>query len=193
MLDFTPVRHREIPMQEFAASLSRDDLRRWTRESVGHFLELLDACVDATVTFVPDDPQANDTYAANTADIHLAWTLGHVVAHATASSDEYAAASTGLARGVEFLGRPRYETPWQTVKTVAQCRQRFVESERIRLASLEMWPDAPNLELGYVPWEASGWVNAKGIFTWGLQHEEDHYVQAQKILRQFAERGRSSI
>src|SRR5690349_16909338 len=128
MIDFTPVRRREKTMQEFAASLSRDDLRRWTRESVGRFLALLDTCVDAAVTFVPNDPEANDAYAADAGDIHLAWTLGHVVAHATASADEYAAVATGLARGVEFLGRPRYEIPWQTVKTVAQCRQRFVES-----------------------------------------------------------------
>ena len=70
------------------------------------------------------------------------------------------------------------------MQTLADCRQRLHESRRLHLASLQMWPDVPNLTEGYVPWEAFGWVNASGIFTWGLAHDDDHYRQAQKILAQ---------
>ncbi|QBD79520.1 DinB family protein [Ktedonosporobacter rubrisoli] len=186
MIDFTPVRRRHKSMQQFALSFSRDDFRRWTKESVERFLALLDSCQDETITFVPADPQANDPYAADPADQHLAWTLGHVIVHATASAEEYAASGAELARGVPFHGRPRYELPWQDITSVAQCRQRLMESRRIRLASLEMWPDQPHLDLGYVPWEESGWVNAQGIFAWGLAHDDDHYRQAAGILAQWS-------
>ena len=41
------------------------------------------------------------------------------------------------------------ELPWQTVTTMAQCLHRLQESRRMRLASLEMWPDNPF-------WESNG-------------------------------------
>ena len=50
-----------------------------------------------------------------------------------------------LARGVAFHGRSRSEVPWETVTTIAQCRARLEESRRMRLASLDMWPDQPYL------------------------------------------------
>ena len=84
--------------------------------------------------------------------------------------------ATELARGVPFHGRPGYETPWQDITTVAQCRQ--------RLASLGMWPDAPHLDNGYVAWSTSGWVNAKGIFAWGHAHDADHLRQLKEIVAQ---------
>ena len=67
---------------------------------------------------------------------------------------------------------------------MAQCRQRLLESRRIRLASLDMWPDDPHLDVGTVYWDGSGWVNAVGMFVWGLAHDDDHYRQMQKIVRQ---------
>jgi hypothetical protein len=106
------------------------------------------------------------------------------VVHATASGEEYAAVAAELARGIEFHGRPRYETPWQMVTTVAQCRQRLEESRRMRLASLRMWPDLPDLRKGYTPWKQSGWVNAQGIFTWGLVHDQGRRAQIAKIIHQ---------
>ena len=184
MLDFTPVRHKTVTMQEFATALSRDQLRQFTDESVARMVALLDACTDADVTFIPDDPDARDDAAADPNNRALAWTLGHNVVHATASGEEYAAVATEFARGVPFHGRPRYETPWQQVTTVAQCRQRLRESRRIRLASLDMWPDDPHLDVGTVYWDGSGWVNAVGMFVWGLAHDDDHERQMQKIVRQ---------
>lgn len=184
MLDFAPIKLGERTMNEFAAGLTTDDLWRATEESVAALEALLDGLDDADVVFVPDDPDANDEAAADPADRALAWTLGHVIVHATASGEEYAAVATELARGVPFHGRPRYETPWQAVATLARCRQRLAESRRIRLASLGMWPDQPHLDNGYVAWDTSGWVNAKGIFTWGLAHDDDHRRQLEKIIAQ---------
>ncbi len=47
-----------------------------------------------------------------------------------------------------------------------------------------MWPDEPHLEIGYVAWDTSGWVNAKGIFAWGLAHDADHRRQLEGIVAQ---------
>lgn len=161
-------------MKQFAAHLSCEDLHRFTEESVARFEALVVDLVDADVVFVPDDPDAQDVAAADPADQQLAWTLGHVIAHTTASAEEYAAVATELARGVPFHGRPRHEVPWQTMTTVAHIRHRLSESRRIRLSSLGMWPDTPHLDIGYVPWEETDWVNAQGIFAWGLAHDDDH-------------------
>jgi hypothetical protein len=184
MLDFTPVRQKTMTMQEFAQALSLDQLRTLTEASVERMVTLLDLCTDADVTFVPDDPNARDDAAADPAERALAWTLGHNIVHATASGEEYAAVATEFARGVPFHGRPRYETPWQQITTVEQCRQRLHESRRIRVVSLDMWPDDPHMDVGIVYWNGSGWVNAVGIFVWGLVHDDDHYRQMQNTVRQ---------
>jgi hypothetical protein len=47
-----------------------------------------------------------------------------------------------------------------------------------------MWPDEPDLERGYCPWRQSGWVNAQGIFAWGLAHDQAHHAQIGRILDQ---------
>ena len=105
MLDCTPVRTRQMTMQQFASAFTRDDLARWTELSVARFLLLLDAARDVAVSFLPDDPEANDPYAADPADQHLAWPLGHVIAHTTASADEYATVAAEIARVVSpFMG-----------------------------------------------------------------------------------------
>lgn len=183
-LDCTPVRSGTSTMNDFAATLTLRELRALTIGSVDRMLALLDDCSDVDVVFVPADPAANDTAATDPAERQLAWTLGHNVVHTTASAEEYAAVATELARGVPFHGRPRYETPWQTITTIAHCRQRLLESCRMRVASLEMWPDTPHLDNGYVAWNTSGWVNAKGIFVWGLAHDADHERQMRQILWQ---------
>lgn len=184
MLDFTSVKRGERTMQDLAAALTLDDLRRLTEESVAALEILLDGLEDADVVFVPDDPDALDAAAADPAERHLPWTLEHVIVHTTASGEEYAAVASEFARGVPFHGRPRYETPWRQVTTVVQCRQRLAESRRIRLASLGMWPDAPHLDVGTVYWDGSGWVNARGIFAWGLAHDDDHRRQLEAIVAQ---------
>ena len=106
MLDFTPIKRGERAMNDLAAGLSLDDLRRLTEESVAGFEALLDGLDDADVTFVPDDRDANDPYAEDPADRRLPWTLAHVVVHATASAEEYAAVATGCPLGAWRVACP---------------------------------------------------------------------------------------
>jgi hypothetical protein len=182
VLDFTPVRNKELTMDQLVADLTPGDLRRLTGEMVDAVLELTSDCTDADVTFVPQDPEAYDPYAADEADVNLAWTLGHVIVHITASSEEAAAVAAELARGVAYHGRSRSEVPWQTVTTMAQCRQRLEESRRMRLASLDMWPDHPHLDNVFEWGEQE--INAVTRFVWGLKHADDHLEQIKEIARQ---------
>ena len=150
MLNFAPVRAKEITLQELTADLTVTDLRRLTDEMVNAMLSLIAGCTDADVVFMPEDPEAYDEYAAAAEELHVAWTLGHVIVHATASAEECAFLAAEVARGVfDRGGRSRYEAPWLSVTTVAQCRQRLAESRRMRLACLDAWPDAPHVEAAY--------------------------------------------
>ncbi len=184
MLDFEAVRNEKITYAELVADLTRDDLRDLTNEMVDTILDLIADCVDADVTFTPLDPDANDPWAENPEDVNLAWSLGHVIVHTTSSSEESAALAAELARGVEMHGRSRYETPWQTVTTIAQCRHRLEESRRMRLASLEMWPDEPHLDNVYEPWPGAPSIGAIGRFAFGLSHADSHLGHIAEIVRQ---------
>lgn len=184
MLDFTPVRNKQITMAQLAEGQTRDDLRRLTNEMIDTQLALLADCVDADVTFVPVDPNAHDDAAATEGEIGLAWTLGHVIVHATASSEEYAFIAAELARGVVWHGRSRYETHWQTVKTIDACRHRLEESRRMRLATLNVWPDAPHYENTYQPAPDIEPINCLNRFIRGLSHDDSHLAQIKEIVRQ---------
>lgn len=184
MLDFTPVRERRITLIELANDMTRVNLRGLTNEMIDAQLKLIADCIDADVVFVPQDPEANDPFASIPEDVTLAWTLGHVIVHVTASSEEAGAIAAELARGVDFHGRSRYETPWQTVTTIEQCRQRLEESRRIRLASLEMWPNQPHLEIEYQSRPESPRMNAKARLLYGLMHDDDHLEHLAKIVSQ---------
>ncbi len=184
MLDFTPVRTKQMKLQELADTLTRADLRRHTEAMLDTLDTLLAEVTDAEVVFVPVDPKADDPYATNADEANVGWTLGHVMVHTTASAEEAAFLSAEMARGVPFHGRSRYETPWETVTTVAQCRARLAESRRLRLAALEMWPDAPHLDITHTLWEGGPTVNATGRFLLGLYHEDNHLEQLREILRQ---------
>jgi len=184
MLDFAPVWSREMRFAELAAPLTIDDLRQLTNNMIDSMLDLIADCTDENVVFVPSDPDANDTYAADGTDAELAWTLAHVIVHATASSEEGAAIAAELARGVEFHGRSRSELDWESVTTIAQVCQRLEESRRMRLASLDMWPDAPHLDNVHQPYSFFGEINAVGYFVTGLFHDDSHLKQIAEIVRQ---------
>jgi hypothetical protein len=184
MLDFGAVRAGEITLAELVAGLTQEQLRALTDEMVDAMQDLIAGCVDADVVFVPQDPGAHDPWAVRPEDVDLAWTLGHVIVHTTASAEEAAALAAELARGVEFHGRSRYETPWETVQTVAQCRQRLEESRQMRLAGLEMWPHAPHLANVHQAWTDGPVVNAVGRFVLGLMHDDSHLEQIAEIVRQ---------
>src|SRR5262245_10233411 len=152
MIDFTPLRSKERTMRDLVTGMGPDDLRRLTNEMIDTQLNLIAECTDADVTFEPSDPGAHDSAAATEAELNLPWTLGHLIVHVTASSEEAAAIAAELARGVPHRGgRSRSEVHWTTVTTLAQCRERLEESRRMRLASLEMWPANPHLDNTYIP------------------------------------------
>ncbi len=183
MLDFNRARSKEISYQDLVKDLTLDDLRELTNEMIDLQLSLIADCNDADVVFEPEDPGAQDNYAEDEADANLAWNLGHLVVHATASSEEAAFLAAEMARGVEPHGRSRSEVPWQTVTTIAQCRQRLEESRRMRLASLEMWPDEPYLDVEQELWGGLV-VNAIGRFALGLAHDDGHIAQIKEVIRQ---------
>jgi hypothetical protein len=183
LLDFTPIRNKELKMSELVADVTVDDLRRLANEMVDTMLGLIEGCVDADVTFAPADPEAYDAYAEDEAETYEAWTLGHVIVHVTASVEEAGAIAAELARGVEYHGRSRSEVPWETVTTMEQCRRRLEESRRMRLASLDMWPDPPRLD-NTQKFIGGEQINAIARYAWGLKHDDDHLEQIAEIVRQ---------
>ncbi|HEY7126473.1 MAG TPA: DinB family protein [Ktedonobacterales bacterium] len=186
MLDFAGVRQEKQTLADLSRDLSVADLHRLTDEMVDTVLAIIAEATAADVVFVPEDPAANDTFGV-TEEANLAWTLGHVIVHATASSEEAAALGSVLARGIEITDRSRYETEWKTVRGVAQVRQRLEESRRMRHAFLDTWPTEPHLDVVYVPGgglASLGPMNAIGRFLLGLMHEDAHLEQMREIIRQ---------
>ena len=184
MLNFQAVRDKEITLAQLAAGLTPDNLCDLTNEMVNTILDLIAACVDADVDFEPVDPAAHDPFAKTPEEVRLAWSLGHVIVHTTASAEEAAAIAAELARGVEYHGRSRYEVPWGEMRTIEECRQRLEESRYMRLASLEMWPEPAHLDNECEAWPGGPKVNAVGRFVLGLMHDDSHLVQIAEIVRQ---------
>jgi hypothetical protein len=184
MLDFSPLRRRERTIQELAEGLNRPDLAALTVEMCDRQLELIADAGDFDVTFLPEDPEAHDAYADDPSLVGLPWTLGHVILHATASSEESAALALTLARGLPFTGRSRYEVPWKEATTIAFVRHRIEESRRMRLAMLEAWPDLPHHENFYSTVEGRPPINCLGRFLSGLSHDDSHLEQIGKVLTQ---------
>jgi hypothetical protein len=183
MIDFDSVRDGRLELSDLARGLTPVALAEASRAMTADFIERLRAGADGDVTFVPDDPAAGDTFAVDPAETRLAWTLGHVIVHVSASTEEAAFLAAELARGVEPHGRSRYELPWPAVVTIEACRDRLLESERMILATLGTWPDEPHLEVAYT---TSGGLsrNAPARFLGGLLHADSHRAQVSEILRQ---------
>ncbi|HZV48408.1 MAG TPA: DinB family protein [Candidatus Dormibacteraeota bacterium] len=186
MIDFSPVRTHEKTLQQLAdeLGLGKDDLARLAAEMCDTMLELVAEAEDPDVTFVPEDPEAHDRFAATSEEVNLPWTLGHVIVHATASAEESAALALTLARGVPVRERSRYEVPWQEVTTAEAMRHRLRESRRMQLAMLDAWPDRPHLEVTYRYREGAPPVNAVGRFLMGLAHSDSHLEQIRNVLAQ---------
>jgi len=184
MLDFTPIRTKEMSYQQLTATLTGEDLRRLTNEMVDAQLNLIADCNDADVVFVPQDPEAHDPYAEDESNLDLAWTLGHLIVHVTASSEEAAFLAAELARGVPHReGRSRYEVYWETVTTIQECRDRLEESRRMRFAALDIWPDDPHLDNSY---DSPRGIKVGPIirFVFGLSHDDSHLEQIKETVRQ---------
>lgn len=184
MLDFSALHNETTTIDQLCAGLSAKDLAQLTDEMIDAMLARIAGCTDADAAFVPDDPAADDSYASDLDEVSLAWTLGHVIVHTTASSEESAYLAAELARGVPLReGRSRYEVPWRSIVTVQQCRQRLEESRRMRLASLELWPDPPHLDNLFTT-RRGAQHNAIVRFVFGLMHDDSHLEQIAEIARQ---------
>jgi len=189
MIDFSPMRDGRLTFIECAEqeNITPADLKKYSDESIDFLLSLADGLNDADITFEPEDPEADDPYAVE-GEENIGWTFGHLIAHVTASSEEGAAFSSLLARGIAASERPRYETPWREVATVAQVRQRLEESRRMRNAYLETWPDVPFLDVHRIISERFvarfGNMNAPAAFLFALSHEVGHYDQIKDVREQ---------
>ena len=189
MIDFSPVDDGELTYIEYAARERMDaaDLRGFSDESIDFMISLLEDLIDEDIVFEPEDPDADDPYAVKGEET-IGWNFGHLIAHVTASSEEGAAFSSLLARGVAASERPRYETPWREMRTVAQTRRRLEESRRMRNSYLDTWPDQPFLDVHRPVSERFaarfGQMNAPAAFLFGLAHEVGHYDQIVEVKRQ---------
>ena len=183
MLDFQPVREKKISLQDLVKDLTRDDLWRELNEMYDEVSRLIADCTDAHVTFEPVDEKADDPYSVK-GEESIAWTLGHVVVHLTASMEESASIASELARGVTYHGRSRWEVPWRNATTILQCHARLEESRRMCLASLEMWPEPAHMENTYSPAEGALPHTCISRFASGLKHASDHLGQIADIVRQ---------
>ena len=185
MLDFNPVRNKEITYPELVKDLTVDDLRSLTNEMVDSQLSLIADCTDADVVFEPEDPEAHDSAAATEEEVNMPWTLGHLIVHVTASSEEAAFLAAELARGVEYQPRrSRSEIHWSRIKTIEQCRARLEESRRMRLASLDLWPDKPYLNNAYTSPNSGMVINPITRFVFGLSHDDAHLEQFKEVVQQ---------
>ena len=188
-IDFKPVNNGDMKLLEYSQQFTVGDLRQATNDSIDFLLSLIENMTDADIIFAPSDPEANDPHAV-AGEEEIGWGIGHLVAHVTATCEEWAAYSSLLARSVPYGADPRlrYETPWREVDTKAKAVQRLEESRRIRLAYLDTWPDEPNLELKrdlsprYIA--RNGEMNAAACFLSGFKHEVNHYGQFLEVKRQ---------
>lgn len=189
MIDFSPIRDGQLSCLEYAQqeNITAADLKTYSDESVDFLLSLTEGLTDADIVFQPEDPEAHDPFAVE-GEESIGWSFGHLIAHVTASSEEGAAFSSLLARGIAAAERPRYETPWRGITTAAQVQQRLEESRRMRKAYLQTWPDVPFLDVYRVMSERFierfGNMNAPAVFLFGLWHEVGHYDQIKDARQQ---------
>ena len=191
MINFSRLNSGELTMYELTQTLKLtvDDLRAATNESLDTILSIIGDANDMQVTFIPYDPEANDPYAPPDQQ-HIGWSLAHLVAHVTASSEEGASVASILARGIPYVREPRlrYETDWQTLTTRAKVLQRLEESRRIRLAYLDTFPDKPHFDVFQATserfFEKFGKMNAPARFLLSLHHEIGHHDQFREAARQ---------
>lgn len=186
-IDFAPLLKREVNLYQYSQQYSLGDFREAMIASVATLIDIIGQATDEQVVHVPYDPNADDPHAAE-GEQAIGWSLGHLVLHVTASSEEGAGWSSLLARGIAFSNRMRHEESWHThCLTREACLQRLAESRRMRLAYLDAWPDDPYMD---VFWEAEPespfhkLINAKSAIMLGLAHEVGHHEQFREALRQ---------
>jgi hypothetical protein len=177
-----------IKWYQLAEGLTPSQLRDETNRLYDEVKAIIEACTDADIVFEPTDPDANDPYAVEGEEA-VGWTLGHLVAHITASNEEAAGISSLLARGMTVGGRQRVEMPWREVNTVEIALRRLKESRRMVLAYLQAWPDEPHLDV-YREFGSEraqdyfGTINAPASYLMGLTHHHEHIAQIRTVYEQ---------
>ena len=68
--------------------------------------------------------------------------------------------------------------------SIEQCCQKLEESRRMRLASLEIWPDEPHFDNTYQTAEDRPRINCQMRFVYGLLHDYGHLEQIAEVVRQ---------
>jgi hypothetical protein len=192
LIDFSLVERGDVKMLEFSQQFSLADMKAATNASIDTILDIIKDMSDDQMTFLPFDPDADDPHAVE-GEEKIGWSLAHLVVHVTATSEEGAAFSSILARGIPYPKEPRlrYETNWHTVTSKAQAIQRLEESRRIRLAYIDTWPDTPFLdtfrEMSEKAIEKVGYLNGPASFLSSLKHEWGHFAQFREVRRQAIE------
>lgn len=179
--NFEAVRAGLVSYAEMASKLSRGDLISLineTFEALGK--PLADQDADDLASFIPADSDAQEGDGAG-------WTIGHIVAHLTATWEETAAVAATMARGIKLEARLRYEVPWQELNTIASIKARLQESQRMCLAFLETWPDEPHLDITATPIPPLGPLNALAMCGLGIGHAQSHIAQIAETVRQYSE------
>lgn len=179
-IDFATALSGQRKIADLAADVTLDDLKAATDEQIDEMLTLIRDLSDAQAVAVAADPEAEGG----------GWNVGHLIAHVTASSEENAAVSSILARGIDYPFEPRLrsEVEWTALTTVASCVQRLEESRRMRQGYLSTWPDRPRLDTlralpaGFA--ERVGPLNAVGAYLLGLAHEAGQFAQLREIVAQ---------
>lgn len=187
-LNYAPLYDGSQKWYALAKDLTLAEIVAETNRLYDQVQAILDECTDADIAFVPHDPHAHDPYAPEDQQ-NIGWTIGHLVAHITATNEETAVFSSLLARGIPQSGRIRVEAAWEEIDTVAKANQRLAESRRIVLAYLSAWPDTPNLETlrtfdSERAAEYFGAINAPASAFMGLSHHNEHIAQFEEVLRQ---------
>ena len=183
-IDYSAVSSGQKRISDLANDVNHDDLKQATDAQIDEMLSLVRDLSDAQAAFVAADPEAEGG---------IGWNVGHLIAHVTASSEENAAVSSILARGInlEFEPRLRWEPEWETLTTTAACLQRLEESRRICQSYLDAWPDQPHLDThrtlppGFA--DRVGPMNAIGAYLLGLIHQSGQFAQLREIVRQAKE------
>jgi hypothetical protein len=181
MLDFSAVSSGQRKIADLAADVTLHDLTAATDAHIDALVAMIRDLSDAQVVFVASDPEAEGG---------VGWNVAHLIAHVTASSEESAAISSILARGIDYPFEPRLrsEVEWTTLTTTAACVQRLEESRRIRQGYLSAWPDQPRLDtLRTLPAgfsERVGPMNAPASVLLGLVHEAGQFAQLREIIAQ---------
>ncbi len=176
-IDLAAVFSGKANYADITRDLQKADLYTATDEYFDTVESILRTATDATILFVPHDPAASD-------QSEQGWTLGHIVAHLTASFEEPAAIAAMFARGVSVEGRLRYEVPWEELSTIQKVRARLQESHRMCHAFLDAWPDEPHLDVTINRIAALGPMNAIGYYVLGIAHAQGHLEQLREIQRQ---------